>query len=61
MLRGPDRFVGSSLPPRSLLSEKQNVTFNKTRRGCLHANLESTLGLTQCDTPFEQPCDDPEV
>ena len=42
------RFVGLSLPPRSLLIRK-NVTFSKTRRRCRHTNLVGTLGVTQCD------------
>ena len=43
-------FCRLSLPPRSLLNRK-HVTFSKTRRGCGHANLVSTLGVTQCDLP----------
>ena len=42
-------FVDLSLPPRSLLIRK-NVTLSKTWRGSGHANLVSTLGVTQCDS-----------
>ena len=41
-------FVVSSLPPRSLLVRK-NVNVCKTRRGCRHANLVRTVGVTKCD------------
>ena len=44
------------VPPTTLIAHrsKKNVTFSKKRRGCLHANLVSTLRLTQCDPPFEK-------
>ena len=47
-------FCRLSLPPRSLLNRK-HVTFSKTRRGCRHANLVNTLGVTQCDLPPPPP------
>ena len=49
------RTTGSSLPPRSLLTDPKKMSLLvKKRRGCLHANLVSTLRLTQCDPPFEK-------
>ena len=47
-------FVVSSLPQRSLLSRKK-VNVSKTRRGCRHANLVSTMGLKQRDRHTHTP------
>ena len=44
-------------PPSTLTAHpKKNVTFSKTRPGCRHANLVSTLGLTQCEPPPPKKC-----
>ena len=47
-------FVVSSLPQRSLLGRKK-VNVSKTRRGCRHANLVSTMGLKQRDRRTHTP------
>lgn len=46
MLRGTD-LIHEAI---SLLIQN-NVTCSKTRPGCGHTNLVSTLGVTQCDGP----------
>ena len=48
------------LVPPSTLTAHPNVMFSKTWPGCRHANLVSTLGLTQGDPrppppPLENP------
>ena len=43
-------LVGLSLPPRSILIHNKSLLVNKPP-GCRHANLVSTLGVMQCDSP----------